>query len=73
MWDKCGTKILNKINKVKKSKLFFGSGIYPKKSVFVSFPHEMSGFVRFRTKGWVLSVFVSFALRSVFLQLCPVC
>jgi len=51
MWDKCGTKILNKINKVKKSKLFFGSDIYPKISVFVSFLREMSGFVRFGTKG----------------------
>ena len=46
MWEKCGTKILNKINKVKKSKLFFGSDTYPKKSVFVSFLYEMSGFVR---------------------------
>ena len=51
MWDKCGTKILNEINKVKKSKLFFGSDIYPKISVFVSFLHEMSGFVRFGAKG----------------------
>jgi hypothetical protein len=51
MWEKCGTKILNEINKVKKSAIFFGSGIYSKKSVFVSFPHEMSGFVRFGAKG----------------------
>lgn len=51
MWDKCGTKILNEINKVKKSKLFFGSDIYPKISVFVSSLHEMSGFVRFGAIG----------------------
>jgi hypothetical protein len=37
MWLKCGTKIRNEINEVKKSVVFFGSGIYPKKSVFVSF------------------------------------
>ncbi len=51
MWRKCGTKILNEINKVKKSAIFFGSGIYLKKSVFVSFVPEMSGFVRFGAKG----------------------
>ena len=51
MWDKCGTKILNEINKVKKSKLFFGSGTYPQKSVFVSFLRQMSGFVRFGALG----------------------
>jgi hypothetical protein len=51
MWDKCGMKILNEINKVKKSAIFFGSGIYLKKSVFVSFLSEMSGFVIFRAKG----------------------
>ena len=28
MWEKCGTKILNEINKLKKSVIFFGSGIY---------------------------------------------
>lgn len=32
MWRKCGTKILNEINKVKKSAIFFGSDIYPKNS-----------------------------------------
>jgi hypothetical protein len=37
MWEKCGTKILNEINKVKKSTVFFGSDIYHKKTVFVSF------------------------------------
>jgi len=30
MWLKCGTKILNEIKEVKKSAVFFGSGIYPK-------------------------------------------
>ena len=30
MWRKCGTEISNEINKVKKSKLFFGSDIYAK-------------------------------------------
>jgi len=51
MWLKCGTKISNEINKLKKSAIFFGSVTYPKKSVFVSFLHEMSGFVRFGAKG----------------------
>jgi len=37
MWLKCGTKIVNEINEVKKSAVFFGLGIYPKKSVKVSF------------------------------------
>ena len=30
MWLKCGTKIRNEINELKKSIIFFGSGIYPK-------------------------------------------
>jgi hypothetical protein len=34
MWEKCGTKILNEINKLKKSAIFFGSGIYQFSSVF---------------------------------------
>lgn len=54
MWRKCGTKISNEINKVKKSAIFFGSGTYPQKSVFVSFHqflHEMSGLVRFGATG----------------------
>jgi hypothetical protein len=51
MWHKCGTKILNEINEVKKSAVFFGSGIYPKKSVFVSFVSEMSDFVRLGAEG----------------------
>jgi hypothetical protein len=33
MWDKCGTKILNEINEVKKSAIFFGSAIYQFSSV----------------------------------------
>ena len=33
MWGKCGTKIVNEINEVKKSVIFFGSDIYPKKAV----------------------------------------
>jgi hypothetical protein len=37
MWLKCGMKIFNEINRVKKSVIFFGSGIYRKKSVFVRF------------------------------------
>jgi len=37
MWDKCGTKIRNEINRVKKSTVFFGSGIYPKKNSFRQF------------------------------------
>ncbi len=37
MWEKCGTKILNEINKVKKSTVFFGSDIYPKKNSFRQF------------------------------------
>jgi hypothetical protein len=34
MWRKCGTKISNEINKLKKSVIFFGSGIYQFLSVF---------------------------------------
>ena len=34
MWEKCGTKILNEINKLKKSAIFFGSAIYQFLSVF---------------------------------------
>jgi hypothetical protein len=34
MWRKCGTKILNEINEVKKSAIFFGSAIYQFLSVF---------------------------------------
>ena len=34
MWEKCGTKIRNEINKLKKSAIFFGSGIYQFSSVF---------------------------------------
>jgi hypothetical protein len=34
MWLKCGTKILNEINEVKKSVVFFGSAIYQFSSVF---------------------------------------
>ena len=34
MWRKCGTKISNEINRVKKSAIFFGSGIYQFLSVF---------------------------------------
>jgi hypothetical protein len=34
MWRKCGTKILNEINKLKKSAIFFGSAIYQFLSVF---------------------------------------
>jgi hypothetical protein len=37
MWHKCGTKILNEINEVKKSVFFFGSGIYQFSSACVSF------------------------------------
>jgi hypothetical protein len=37
MWDKCGTKIINEINEVKKSVFFFGSVIYPLSSACVSF------------------------------------
>ena len=37
MWLKCGTKIRNEINEVKKSVFFFGSGIYPKKISFRQF------------------------------------
>jgi hypothetical protein len=33
MWEKCGTKIFNEINEVKKSAIFFGSGIYQLSSV----------------------------------------
>jgi hypothetical protein len=33
MWLKCGTKIHNEINEVKKSAVFFGSGIYQFSSV----------------------------------------
>jgi hypothetical protein len=33
MWEKCGTKILNEINKLKKSVIFFGSAIYQFSSV----------------------------------------
>jgi hypothetical protein len=51
MWLKCGTKIVNEINKLKKSIIFFGSGIYPKKSVFISFVSEMSDFVRLGAEG----------------------
>jgi hypothetical protein len=29
MWRKCGTKISNEINEIKKSVVFFGSDIYP--------------------------------------------
>jgi hypothetical protein len=36
MWLKCGTKILNEINKLKKSVIFFGSGIYQFSSVSCS-------------------------------------
>ena len=34
MWRKCGTKISNEINEVKKSVVFFGSAIYQFSSVF---------------------------------------
>jgi hypothetical protein len=34
MWLKCGTKIPNEINKVKKSVIFFGCAIYQFSSVF---------------------------------------
>ena len=34
MWLKCGTKILNEINTLKKSVFFFGSAIYQFSSVF---------------------------------------
>jgi hypothetical protein len=37
MWLKCGTEILNEINKLKKSIIFFGSGIYQLSSACVSF------------------------------------
>jgi hypothetical protein len=37
MWLKCGTKILNEINEVKKSAIFFGSVIYPLSSACGSF------------------------------------
>jgi hypothetical protein len=37
MWHKCGTKIPNEINKLKKSVIFFGSGIYQFSSAGVSF------------------------------------
>jgi hypothetical protein len=37
MWLKCGTKIFNEINEVKKSVVFFGSGIYQFSSAFISF------------------------------------
>jgi hypothetical protein len=37
MWHKCGTKIPNEINEVKKSVIFFGSDIYPLLSAGVSF------------------------------------
>jgi hypothetical protein len=37
MWLKCGTEILNEINRVKKSVFFFGSVIYPLSSAGVSF------------------------------------
>jgi hypothetical protein len=37
MWLKCGTEILNEINEVKKSAIFFGSGIYQFSSAGVSF------------------------------------
>jgi hypothetical protein len=70
MWDKCGTKILNEINKVKKSKLFFGSAIYQFLSVFNA-KYQFSSYSGL--KGLALSVFVSFALRSVYLHPCPVC
>ena len=33
MWEKCGTKIPNEINEVKKSVIFFGSAIYQFSSV----------------------------------------
>jgi len=37
MWRKCGTKITNEINKLKKSVFFFGSDIYQFSSAGVSF------------------------------------
>jgi hypothetical protein len=37
MWGKCGTKIANEINEVKKSVIFFGSGIYQLSSACLSF------------------------------------
>jgi hypothetical protein len=37
MWLKCGTKIRNEINEVKKSAIFFGSVIYQFSSTGVSF------------------------------------
>jgi hypothetical protein len=36
MWEKCGTKIFNEINEVKKSVVFFGSAIYQFSSVSCS-------------------------------------
>jgi len=37
MWLKCGTKIPNEINKLKKSVIFFGCTIYQLLSAFISF------------------------------------
>jgi hypothetical protein len=37
MWHKCGTKISNEINKLKKSVIFFGSAIYQFLSVSCSY------------------------------------
>jgi hypothetical protein len=36
MWLKCGTKIFNEINKLKKSAIFFGSAIYQFSSDFLA-------------------------------------
>ena len=45
MWRKCGTKILNEINEVKKSAIFFGSAIYQFLSVFYA-KYQFSSVVR---------------------------
>lgn len=60
MWLKCSTKIRNEINELKKSIIFFGSNIYPKKSVFMSFLREISGFVRLGAEGMGAVIFHQF-------------